>query len=238
MITARSRSAPEACNGQPPLLEAGDHLSREEFERRYEAMPDLEKAELIEGVVYMPSPVRYQRHSRPQFHLNCWLATYEANTPGVGGADNSTVRLDPANELQPDGLLFIDPAHGGQIHIAADDYLEGSPELASEVSASTVSMDLNTKLTVYQRNGVREYIVWRVLDREVDWFVLRDGQFVRQVPDAQGILRSTVFPGLWLDAAALVRGDLATVLAVLHQGLASPEHVAFVAQLNPSSLLS
>jgi hypothetical protein len=233
MATVRSRSGPDDRNGQPPLLEAGDHLSRDEFERRYEAMPHVKKAELIEGVVYMPSPVRYQRHGRPQRHLSCWLGVYEANTPGVGGADDSTVRLDAPNEFQPDGLLFIDPAHGGQVRLSADDYIEGAPEFAAEVSASTVSIDLHTKLIVYQRNGVREYLVWRVLDQEVDWFVLRDEQFMRQAPDAQGILRSTVFPGLWLDAAALVRGDLATVLAVLHEGLVSPEHAAFVARLNP-----
>lgn len=186
----------------------------------------------------MPSPVRYQRHGRPQSHLGWWLVTYAANTPGVETGDNCTVRLDPANEPQPDGLLFIDPARGGQVRLSADDYLEGAPELAAEVSASTVSIDLHTKLAVYQRNGVQEYIVWRVLDQEVDWFVLREGQFAPQAPDAQGILRSTVFPGLWLDAAALVRGDLTTVLAVLHQGLTSPEHAAFVARLNPSSASS
>lgn len=229
-----SRSTTDNRNRQPPLLEAGDHLSRDEFERRYEAMPHLKKAELIEGVVYMPSPVRQPQHGRPHHHLSTWLGVYEAGTPGVEGGVTSTVRLDPANEPQPDGLLFIDPARGGQIRLSADDYLEGAPELAAEVSASTVSIDLHTKLAVYQRNGVQEYIVWRVLDREVDWFVLRDGRFVRQTPDAQGILRGTVFPGLWLDAAALMRGDLATVLAVLHQGLASPEHAAFVVRLNPS----
>ncbi len=235
MATASSRSTSDDRNGQPPLLQAGDRLSRDEFERRYEAMPHVKKAELIEGIVYMPSPVRYRRHGGPQIHLSCWLGTYEANTPGVLAGDNCTVRLDPANEFQPDALLLIDPARGGQARLSADDYIEGAPELAAEVSASTASIDLNTKLAVYQRNGVQEYIVWRVLDHEVDWFVLRDGRFVRQAPDAQGILRSTVFPGLWLDAAALVRGDLATVLTVLHRGLASPEHTAFVARFNPSS---
>jgi Uma2 family endonuclease len=143
--------------------------------------------------------------------------------------------MDLANEPQPDGLLFIDPARGGRARLSADDYIEGSPELVAEVSASTVSIDLNAKLAVYQRNAVQEYVVWRVLNREVDWFVLRDSQYARLAPDAQGGLRSAVFPGLWLDPAALVRGDLAAVLAVLQQGLASPEHAAFVARLNPSA---
>jgi Uma2 family endonuclease len=155
------------------------------------------------------------------------------NTPGVEAGDNSSVRLDLANEPQPDGLLFIDPVRGGRARLSADDYIEGSPELVAEISASAVSINLNTKLTVYQRNAVQEYLVWRVLDREVDWFVLRDGEFKRQTPDAHGTLRSTVFPGLWLDPAARVRGDLTTVLAVLRQGLASPEHAGFVARLNP-----
>jgi hypothetical protein len=233
MATASSRSVSDDRNGPLPLLTAGDRLSREEFERRYEAMPYVKKAELLEGVVYMPSPVRHRHHGRPHSHLNLWLGTYEANTPGVEAGDSSSVRLDLTNEPQPDGLLLIDPARGGQVRLSADGYIEGSPELLAEISASTASIDLGVKLAVYQRNGVREYIVWRVLDREIDWFVLREGRFERQVPDAQGILRSTAFPGLWLDPAALVRGDLAAVLAVLHQGLASPEHAAFVAQLNP-----
>jgi Uma2 family endonuclease len=221
-----------------PPLEPGDHLSRPEFERRYEAMPHIKKAELIEGVVYMPSPVRQRRHGRPHGHLVTWLGVYEATTPGVEMGDNTTARLDLTNEPQPDALLLIDPARGGQAHISADDYIEGAPEWIAEVAASSVSIDLNAKLAVYQRNGVLEYVVWRVLNRAVDWFVLRDGQFERLAPDAHGILRSTVFPGLWLDAAALVRGDLATVLAVLQQGLASPEHAAFVARLNPPTNLS
>jgi hypothetical protein len=96
-----------------------------------------------------------------------------------------------------------------------------------------VSYDLHAKLHVYRRNGVREYLVWRVLDQEIDWFVLRDGQYERMSVDAQGLLRSEVFPGLWLDPAALVRGDLATVLAIIRQGLASPEHAVFVSRLHP-----
>ncbi len=215
-------------------LETGDHLTREEFERRYEAMPDLKKAELIEGIVYMPSPVHQRRHGRPHTRLVGWLAAYEAATPGVEAGDNSTVRLDEANEPQPDALLFIDPARGGQARISADDYVEGAPEFVGEVAASSASHDLHTKRDVYQSHGVQEYLVWRTLDGAVDWFVLRGGRNERLVPGPDGILRSEVFPGLWLDAAALVRGDMARVLAVGQQGLASPEHAAFVAKLNPA----
>jgi Uma2 family endonuclease len=207
-------------------------LTRDEFERRYEAMPDLKKAELIEGVVYMPSPVRHLRHGQPHFQLIGWLAAYQAATPGVQGGDNTTARLDLDNEPQPDALLMIDPARGGQARRGDDDYIEAAPELVAEVSASTASFDLHTKLNVYRRSGVREYLVWRVLDGEIDWFSLQAGQYVRLAPDAQGLLRSEVFPGLWLDAAALLRGDLAAVLAVVQQGLATPEHAAFVAKLN------
>lgn len=208
-------------------------MTRAEFERRYEAMPHLKKAELIEGVVHVSSPVRYRRHGRPHAKLIGWLIAYEAGTPGVETADNSTARLDLDNEEQPDGLLLIDPARGGQARISPDDYLVAAPELAFEVAASSVSIDLNTKLNVYRRNGVCESIVWRVLNREIDWFVLRDDQYERLATDAQGLLKSEIFPGLWLDPAALVEGDLARVLAVVQQGLASPEHAAFVARLNP-----
>ena len=218
-----------------PALENGDRLTRAEFERRYEAMPHLKKAELIEGVVYVPSPVRHRQHGSPHAHLISWLFQYTANTPGVEVGDNSSVRLDLDNEPQPDALLFIDPTRGGQVRISDDGIIEGAPELVAEVASSSVSYDLHAKLHVYRRNGVCEYIVWRVLEQEIDWFVLRDGQYERMPRDAQGLVRSEVFPGLWLDPAALLRGDLATVLAIVQQGLASPEHNAFVARLRPST---
>ncbi len=214
-----------------PPLENGDRLSRVEFERRYHAMPELKKAELIEGVVHMPSPVRFPQHGHPHAWLLGWLTWYEASTPGVAAADNATARLDPANEPQPDAVLLINPTHGGQTRLSPEGYIEGGPELAAEVASSSVSIDLHDKFQVYQRNGVREYVVWRVLESAVDWFVLREGVFERLAPDADGCYRSVVFPGLWLDAAALVRGDLATVLRVLQQGLASAEHAAFAARL-------
>jgi Uma2 family endonuclease len=216
-----------------PALENGDRLTRAEFERRYGAMPDLKKAELIEGVVYVPSPVRHRQHGSPHAHLIGWLFQYAANTPGVEIGDNSSVRLDLDNEPQPDALLFIDPSCGGQVRISADGIIEGAPELVAEVASSSVSYDLHAKLHVYRRSGVREYIVWRVLEREIDWFVLRAGQYERLPVDAQSLLYSQIFAGLWLDPAALVQGDLATVLTIVQHGLASPEHAAFVSRLHP-----
>src|SRR5436190_19787022 len=118
---------------QQPLFEQGDRLSREEFERRYERMPHLKKAELIEGIVYMPSPVRVRRHGVPQSRLGAWLAVYASETPGVESTDNSTVRLDLDNEPQPDLALIKLPAKGGQAHISEDDYIEGAPELVAEI---------------------------------------------------------------------------------------------------------
>jgi len=214
-----------------PPLENGDRLTRAEFERRYDAMPHLKKAELIEGVVHMPSPVRWNRHATPHAELITWMGTYQAATPGVQAGDNGTVRLDLDNEPQPDVLLIIDPLAGGQVQIDDDDYISGAPELVAEIASSSVSIDLGSKLRVYRRNAVREYIVWRVLDNAVDWFVLRNAQYEPLPLGPDGILRSEVFPGLWLDAAALTRSDLATVLQVLQRGLGSPEHAAFVAQL-------
>jgi len=214
-----------------PPLENGDRLTRAEFERRYDAMPDVKKAELIEGVVYMPSPVRLRRHGEPHAQILIWLGSYQALTKGVIVADNASARLDQDNEPQPDALLMIDPERAGQARISDDDYVEGAPELVVEVGSSTVGIDLNLKLHVYRRSGVREYVVWRVQDRKIDWFVLRDGEFVLLDPDEKGHYRSTTFPGLWLDATALVAGDIAKVLDVVRQGLAAPEHAKFVTDL-------
>ena len=225
------KSPPDEARSVIPPLEVGDRLSRAEFERRYGAMPALKKAELIEGVVYMPSPVRVGRHGRPNAHLVAWLVNFESATPGVCVADNASVRLDLDNEPQPDALLFVAPERGGQARVDSDDYIDGAPELVAEVSASTVSFDLHAKLNVYRRNGVREYIVWRVLDQAIDWFQSKDGEFVRLPIQADGIHRSDVFPGLWLDTAAMIRGDFPKVHATLMEGLASREHAEFVARL-------
>jgi Uma2 family endonuclease len=217
--------------GRIPELVAGDRLTRDEFERRYEAMPNVHKAELIEGVVYMPSPVRQGLHARPHSDVVTWLGTYRASTPGVDTGDNGTVRLDLDNEPQPDAFMRL--VTGGRSTISSDDYVEGAPELVAEVAASTASYDLHDKRNAYRRNGVREYVVVRTEDRAIDWFVLRRGRYEALAAGADGFLRSHAFPGLWLDPAALLRGDLARVLAVLAEGLASAEHAAFVARLSP-----
>jgi hypothetical protein len=227
--TARIRTA------AIPPLEQGDRLTRDEFERRYHAMPKVKKAELIDGVVNMPSPVRLIQHGSPHGGLLMLLTVYQAYTPGVTVGGNATVRLDLDNEPQPDALAMIEPTHGGQATIDADGYVEGGPELVGEVAASTTSIDLNTKFHVYRRNKVREYIVWRVLDEAIDWFILRGSQYDQLAVNSNGICESEIFPGLWLDAAALLRFDLQIVLQVLQQGIASPAHAAFVTKLRQAA---
>ena len=212
-------------------LQNGDHLTREDFERRYDAMPHSCKAELIEGVVYMPSPVRAEQHGEPHFDLVGCLFLYRLKTKGVRGSDNATIRLALDNEPQPDAALYVSPELGGQAKIDADGYLESAPEFVVEVAASSASYDLHTKKTVYRRNQVREYVVWRVLDRKVDWFILRGSEYVDLPPDEDGIFRSESLPGLWIDSAAVLIGDFERVYSVVERGLASPEHAAFVARL-------
>ena len=215
---------------QPLPLENGDRLTRGEFERRYAARPDLKKAELIEGVVYMPSPVRAASHAEPHAAMLGWLGTYSASTPGVQIADNATVRLDLDNEPQPDALVRIDPEAGGRSRLSADDYVEGVPELIVEIAA----IDLHDKLRAYRRNGVQEYVVWRVLDRQIDWFVLSDDEYRPLSTDPAGMLESRAFPGLRLAVDALLEGDTARVLAELQNAMRTPEHAAFVAHLRSS----
>lgn len=216
-----------------PALENGDQLARPEFERRYEAMPHLKKAELIEGVVYVPSPVRYEGHGRQHSALNGWLVVYSASTPGVAVGDNTTIRLDLDNEPQPDVLLRL--TNGGQSYVGADGFLEGPPELVAEVASSSVAYDLHQKLDVYRRHGVCEYLVWRTVDNAIDWFVLRDGRYDRLPPSEAEIYKSENFPGLWLDAAAMLRGDLAGVLQTLGEGVASREHAEFVQRMTQAT---
>jgi Uma2 family endonuclease len=179
----------------------------------------------------MPSPVRWKKHGSPHFQLITWLGHYQANTPGVQGGDNASTRLDLENEPQPDAALIIEPEFGGNVRISSDDYVVGAPELVAEVTASSVSIALNTKFRVYRRNQVQEYVVWRVRDQAIDWFTVRHGDFERLPVTVAGNYESEVFPGLWLDSAAMIRGDLARVLQVLDDGLKSPSHAAFVQRL-------
>lgn len=214
-----------------PVLQPGDSLTRDEFERRYHRMKDVKKAELIEGIVYRPSPVRIKHHSRPHFVMSQWLGAYEQSTPGVMGADNTTVRLDLENEPQPDLILIVDADKGGQTRISQDDYVEGAPELCIEIAASTAAYDMHQKKRAYRRNGVREYLVWLTEDRRILFWELKEGDYREIAPDADGVLKSRVFPGLWLDAPALLAGNLKQALAVLQQGVASREHATFAAAL-------
>ncbi len=216
---------------QFPSLESGDRLSRAEFERRYLARPDIKKAELIEGVVYVSSPVRIEQHSEPHSHLVGWLLMYRAATPGLRMADNGTLRLDVDNEPQPDICLWIDERYGGQTRIAPDDYLEGAPELIVEVAGSSAAYDLHNKLNVYRRNGIQEYLVLLPNEQRIIWHVWHAGEYLSLAPDEQGVLRSQVFPGLWFDAARFWRDDIAGLLALLQEGINSPEHKLFVEQL-------
>lgn len=212
----------------PPTLQAGDRLTRAEFERRYKALPKIKQAELIEGVVFIPSPVHFQSHSQPHSAIISWLVFYKASTLNLQTGSNPTLRLDAENEVQPDALLFI---KGGKCKISDDDYLEGAPELIVEIAASSVSYDLYDKLKIYRRNGVQEYVVWQVNDKRLDWFELNEGQYLPLTPDANGIIKSKVFPGLNLAVNDLLEGDIAKVLAELQKGLASEEHIKFVERL-------
>jgi Uma2 family endonuclease len=212
-----------------PPLDNGYRLAQPEFHRRYSQMPEVKRAELIEGTVFMGSPLSYA-HGNGTKMLLTWLGCYEASTPGVGAADNATLILDLDNEYQPDALLRLGGLCGGKSWLE-DNYLPGPPELVVEVSLISVTQDLGNKLKVYRRHGVPEYLVWQLGEQRFDWFVLRDADYVPLAAGPHGSLRSVVFPGLWLDAQALLAGDLKGVLKHLQKGLDSAEHAAFVKKL-------
>ena len=194
-------------------------------------MPDLVRAELVEGIVYLHgAPIRLEVQGQAYADFVTWLGMYKFSTPGVANTDCHTVRLDSDNEFQPDAILRIFPECGGQSRLR-DNIIEGAPEFVAEIAASSASYDLGEKLKVYRRNGVREYVVWRTWDRALDWFTLRDGKFELQTTDANGLHKSEVFPGLWLDPAALLSGDGLRLMEVLQRGIATPEHAQFVEQL-------
>ena len=224
------QTQPNPAQSYPPL-QSGDRLTRPEFERRYAASPHIKKAELIEGIVYVASPLRHEQHGKPHSRIMTWLGVYQAMTPGVDLSDAPTVRLDLDNEPQPDAVLFIEANAGGQTCISRDGYIEGSPELIVEIAASSAAIDTGSKKQVYRRNGVREYVIWQSYENQLEWFWLTDEEYQFLPPDSDGIIRSRVFPGLWLVVEALLSHQMARVLEVVQAGLQSPEHGAFVERL-------
>ncbi len=215
-------------NADGATLASGDRLSVAEFFRRWEAQPDLRNAELIEGRVYMSSPIGI-RHDSHQGIIVGWLFTYALHTPGVEFGGSPTTRM-LGSSPQPDGLLRIEHERGGQSRVKGD-YLRGAPELIVEVSMSSAAHDLSEKKDLYARAGVREYVVLVLREREVRWFTSREGAFEATPLPEDGIYRSAVFPGLWLDARAAIEGDAARVIEALQQGLDSDAHTRFVNDL-------
>jgi Uma2 family endonuclease len=220
----------------PSTLVEGQRLDQPTFHALYEAMPPGTRAELIDGVVYMPSPVG-SAHGRAHFPVIAWLSFYLENTPSVEGLDNATTILGWKSEPQPDALLRIFPECGGRSH-DEEGYIRGAPELVVEVSKATRYVDLGPKLDDYERAGVLEYVVRAIDPDEIYWFVQVQGELVQRPIGDDGLYRSTVFPGLWLDPVALLKGDTRRLRAVVELGCAKPEHAAFVARLakprNPS----
>ncbi|MGD1903383.1 MAG: Uma2 family endonuclease [Geitlerinemataceae cyanobacterium] len=217
-MVATNQTASSSTTREIPIvpLENGDRLHRPEFERRYTATPHVKKAELIEGTVYVASPLRFTPHAEPHGQLLTWLGVYQASTSACRLGIEPTVRLDNDNEPQPDIALFRE---GGSAAIDPDGYIAGAPELIVEIAASTTSYDLHDKKQAYERNGAKEYIVWRTLDGAIDWFIWQNGQYENLEPDEVGILKSREFPGLWLNASAVLSGDMAAVLRSLQDGL-------------------
>ena len=224
------RRTPEIVPLTPPPLQSGDHLTVAEFERRYNAMTQVKKAELVEGVVFMASPVSTY-HADAHAAMVAWLKLYAAATPGTRTGDNVTVRLDAKNEVQPDVYLGVREKHGGAVRLSREGYLDAAPELVVEIAVTSADMDLHEKFELYRRHRVREYLVWQVLDSRFHWFVLQGSRYSELRAGPDGLIRSRFFGGLWLDVPALLADDFGRVAKSLTAGLDSPDHAEFAAKL-------
>ena len=220
---------------RPPVLHNGDTLGADEYLRRFCRMPEVKKAELVGGVVFMEHRVCVG-HGGAASDLIAWLGSYSFPTAGTQGGVRVTTLFDDNNVVQPDVTLAVEPAAGGRITYSSDGYHVGGAELLAEVAMNSASFDAVLKPQLYRKHGVAEYVLWRVEDEAIDWWTLRDGQYQAIEPDAaDGLLKSVVYPGLWLDKPAMLRGDMPAVLAALQLGLASPGHAEFVAKLRESA---
>jgi len=217
-------------NGTVPRLRNGDHLTIPEFERRFEATPELKFAELIEGIAVL-SPRISNLHSGAHGLVYALLKNYAWATPSTAATLCASLRLDGQNEYQPDAMLRIKAGSLVGRTVAPDGLLDGSPEFLAEIAVSRASYDLHEKKEVYQRCHVQEYLVWQVMDAQIHWFALEDGQYLQLKSQADGVVRSRVFPGLWLDLRGMLAGDEQKVLRTLDKGIKSASHRAFVKEL-------
>ncbi len=195
-----------------PSLESGDRLTQPEFHRRYSAMNRIRKAELVNGIVFMSSPVRMQSHALPHRMVIAWLSQYEAHNPDTQCGDNATLILHNQNEFQPDAFLRILDSKGGASFVNDQDYLQGAPELIVEIAGTSASIDLREKKEAYRQAGVREYIVWQVEEKRIDWWRLNAGSYEPLQPDPDNTIHSNVFPGLILPVDTFLSGDLRKLL--------------------------
>lgn len=232
MKTALKRPAAKrerVSNGERlPILENGDRMAQSEFHRRYEAYPDDVKIELVGGVVFMASPLRID-HSDYTVEISLVLGIYRGATPGVHILQNATTILGEESEPQPDLGLRILPEYAGQSRDTENNYVQGAPEFLIEVAYSTRALDMHQKRADYERAGAQEYLVLCVEEQELHWFSFKTRRSI--TPDTKGVYHSRAFPGLWIDGPALLAKDSTRVAEVVRQGLASPEHAAFVKRL-------
>jgi Uma2 family endonuclease len=223
MKPPRTRPAPLV-----PTLENGDRMNQPEFHLRYEAYPQGVKIELVGGTVYVASPMRWP-HGELTWKLVTALDVFVEATPGVLGADGVSAILSEESEPQPDLLLRLLPEYGGQARLDEQRYLVGAPEFIAEVAHSTRAMDLNQKRKDYLEAGVQEYLVVCVEEEEFHWFHFPSRRKLKA--DREGLWKSRIFPGLWIDQAALFARDSGRLRAAMQRGIASPEHAAFVRTL-------
>jgi Uma2 family endonuclease len=216
---------------EKPLLHDGQRLDQPTFHELYLRTPEDFRAELIDGVVHVMSSPVSPKHGRPFASINGWIYNYSIETSGTIIQGDTTTKLGPRSEVQPDCALLIDPDFGGQTGEDLKGYTTGCPELVVEISSSTLQLDLNAKKRAYEEAGAKEYVVYDEPHRTFHWFALRDGKFELLPKSEDGVYRSEVFPGLWLDEAAFVANDGLGVMAALRPGLQSPEHADFVERL-------
>jgi len=191
-------------------------------------MPAGIKAELIGGMVHMPSPTRMP-HKRSHGLLAGVLVLYEEATPGTEMAGEGTVILGSGSEPEPDLQLRLLPEYGGRSRVNDEGYLVGPPELLIEVAHSSEAIDLHAKRADYTKAGVLEYLVLLIREGGLRAFDLAANREIEV--GADGVYRSKMFPGLWIDAAAAVGGDRRRLLSVLRKGIRSSEHKSFVRRL-------
>ena len=174
----------------------------------YALVPDRQKADLLDGVIYVASPDTYHGDQYTNFLARLLAGFCEARDLGKVFGSRFAFRLSPHRCPEPDVAVVL----ASRLHLVDDHGMTGGPDVAVEVvSRDSRTRDYRDKRRIYEESGVSEYWLVDPIKGRADFLVLEAGKYQSAVLDDGSIFRSRVLPGFFLDGRWLFGEDLPKV---------------------------